>query len=71
MKKLLNKGDKVQLWPKDTYAKFAVVREITANSVTFEITWVEPGEKHYKAGDLITLPHSHIILASIDNLRKI
>jgi hypothetical protein len=71
MKKILNKGDKVQLWPKDTYAKFAVVREITMHSVTFEITWVEPGEKHYQVGDLITLPRSQIILSSIANLRKI
>ncbi len=63
MRKTLIKGDRVQLWPKDTFGKYAIVREVAEHSVTFEITWVESGEKFYKIGDKITLPKSHIFMA--------
>ena len=63
MDKILRKGDKVRLWPKDTHAKYGVVRDINAYSVTFEITKVDSGENHYKVGDIITLPLSHVFIA--------
>lgn len=56
----LKPGTRVRLWPADTYAKYAVVREINNYTVTFEITEVELGESHYRPGHRITLPWSHV-----------
>lgn len=56
----LKPGVKVRLWPGDTYAKYAVVREVDFFTVTFEITRVESGENYYAPGQRITLPWSHV-----------
>lgn len=56
----LKPGAMVRLWPADTYAKYAVVREMDNYTVTFEITEVEAGEPHYRPGQRITLPWSHV-----------
>lgn len=56
----LKLGTKVRLWPADTYAKYAFVKEVTYYTVTFEITRVEAGEPFYKPGYRVTLPWSHI-----------
>lgn len=56
----LEPGSRVRLWPGDTYAKYAVVREVSRFTVTFEITGVDPGEPFYRAGHRITLPWSHV-----------
>ncbi|MFZ5651662.1 MAG: hypothetical protein ACOY4I_12505 [Bacillota bacterium] len=56
----LKPGTRVRLWPADTYAKYAVVREMNHYTVTFEITGVEPGEPHYRPGQRITLPWSRV-----------
>ena len=50
----------MRLWPGDTYAKYAVVREVSRYTVTFEITGVDPGEPFYRPGHRITLPWSHV-----------
>ena len=52
----LKPGDRVLMWPGDTYAKYGVVREVGRYTVTFEITRVDPGEPFYKPGHRITLP---------------
>ncbi|MFZ5644471.1 MAG: hypothetical protein ACOY46_12855 [Bacillota bacterium] len=56
----LKPGTKVRLWPEDSYAKYAVVKEINNFTVTFEIVEVEPGEPHYRVGHRVILPWSHI-----------
>lgn len=56
----LRTGVHVRLWPGDTYAKYAVVKEVGRYTVTFEITRVEPGETFYKPGHRITLPWSNV-----------
>jgi hypothetical protein len=60
----LKPGVRVRLWPGDTHAKYAVVREVGRYAVTFEITGVDPGEPFYRPGHRITLPWSHV------NVRK-
>lgn len=58
----LKPGDRVRLWPEDTYAKYAVVKEISHYTVTFEIVEVDPGEPHYKPGHRVKLPWSHVFV---------
>lgn len=53
-------GVEVRIWPGDTHAKYAVVREMDRRTVTFEITRVDPGEPFYRPGHRITLPWSHV-----------
>lgn len=53
-------GTKVQLWPKDTYFKYAVVTAVDRNHVTFKITLVQPGEKHYREGDIVKIPRNKL-----------
>ncbi|MGQ9557596.1 MAG: hypothetical protein ACUVTU_06545 [Desulfurispora sp.] len=53
-------GQRVRLWPGDTYAKYARVEKVEAAGVTFRIIAVDAGEKVYVPGDLIRLPWSHI-----------
>lgn len=53
-------GQRVRLWPGDTYAKYARVEKVEATGVTFRIIAVDAGEKAYAPGDLIRLPWSHI-----------
>ncbi|MCL6611256.1 MAG: hypothetical protein K6T66_06925 [Peptococcaceae bacterium] len=53
-------GVHVRIWPGDTYAKYAVVREVARCTVTFEITRVDPGEPFYRPGQKITLPWSRV-----------
>lgn len=55
----------MQLWPGDTYAKYAVVKEVNYDGVIFQITAVVQGELHYRPGELVKLPWTHINLRSV------
>ncbi|HBV96531.1 MAG TPA: hypothetical protein DEF36_05765 [Desulfotomaculum sp.] len=58
----LKQGDRVRLWPEDTYAKYAVVKETDYYTVTFEIVEVEPGEPHYRPGHRVKLSWSQVFV---------
>lgn len=51
-------GMEVQLWPKDTYYKYAVITALDRHYITFRITRVQPGEKHYREGDVVRIHRS-------------
>ncbi|MFZ5592107.1 MAG: hypothetical protein ACOY81_09920 [Bacillota bacterium] len=53
-------GQRVRLWPGDTYAKYALVEKVAPEGVTFRIIAVDAGEKVYAPGDVVKLPWSHI-----------
>ncbi|KJS12453.1 MAG: hypothetical protein JL56_08460 [Desulfotomaculum sp. BICA1-6] len=67
--KALLPGTKVQLWPKDTYYKYGVVVTVDRQHVTFKITMVEPGEKHYCEGDIVKIPRSMLHVCSRFDVR--
>ncbi|MCD5405769.1 MAG: hypothetical protein LRZ91_04630 [Desulfotomaculum sp.] len=53
-------GDKLKLWPKDTYPKYGVVTEVTPFGVTVEITEVDERDfTRYKPGQVLKFPWSH------------
>lgn len=52
----LEVGTKVQLWPGDTYPKYARVVEMDQYTVTFQITEVHPQEPFYRPGLKVRLP---------------
>ncbi|MEW6697128.1 MAG: hypothetical protein ACOY35_14100 [Bacillota bacterium] len=53
----LQVGSRIRLWPKDTYAKYGVVREINANFILVELTEKDPRDYcRYQIGDRIKLP---------------
>lgn len=52
----LKVGTRVQLWPGDTYPKFAKVVEADPFFVTFQITEVHPQEPFYRPGFRVCLP---------------
>jgi hypothetical protein len=54
-KKFLNK--QVQLYPNDTYSKFAIVRDINDSGVVFEITKSERASD-YIVGSLVFIAYS-------------
>lgn len=56
--KILLPGTRVQLWPKDTFFKYGVVTAVDTHYVTFKITLVHPGEKHYREGDIVKIHKS-------------
>ncbi|MCD5406352.1 MAG: hypothetical protein LRZ99_01505 [Desulfotomaculum sp.] len=57
---MLKVGDRLQLWPKDTYPKYGVVKKITRREVTVEITGVDIRDfTRYQPGHQITFPWSH------------
>lgn len=60
-------GQRVRLWPGDTYAKYALVEKVEAAGVTFRIIAVDAGEKAYAPGDVIRLPWSHINVRIVKN----
>ena len=61
---MIKVGDRLQLWPKDTYPKYGVVKEITLKGVTVEITDVDTRDfTRYKPGHKITFPWSHFNIA--------
>lgn len=60
--KVLLPGTRVQLWPKDTYYKYGVVVAIDRQYITFKITMVQPGEKHYRVGDIVKIPRDMLYI---------
>lgn len=59
----LKVGSRIRLWPKDTYAKFGVVKSITGNQVIVEITEKDPRDPtRYKIGDIINFPLNRLIV---------
>ena len=51
----------VQIYPKDKYWKYGLVKEITPVGVVFYITHVQDSEHvPYKAGDLVFLSHHNL-----------
>ncbi|MCF8010818.1 MAG: hypothetical protein K9L17_08575 [Clostridiales bacterium] len=55
-KRKLQVGTHVQLWPRDTYYKFARVISAGEFTVTFKIIRVDPREQYYKPGMRVRLP---------------
>ncbi|SHK24248.1 hypothetical protein [Desulforamulus aeronauticus] len=53
----LRVGSRLRLWPKDTYAKYGIVREINANYILVELTEKDPRDHcRHQVGDIIKLP---------------
>ncbi|MBM7856191.1 hypothetical protein JOC37_002624 [Desulfohalotomaculum tongense] len=63
-------GDRLQLWPKDKYPKYGIVRETSSRGVVVEITEVDPRDyTRYKPGHVITFPWSHFrVVFNVDKL---
>ncbi len=64
-KKLLP-GARVQLWPKDTYYKYGVVEAVDRQHITFRLTSVHPGEKHYREGDRVRIQKSMLYIHDLE-----
>ena len=69
LQKTLLPGTRVQLWPKDRYYKYGVVVTLDRQHVTFRITMVEPGEKHYREGDMVKIPRRMLHVCSRFEIR--
>lgn len=53
-------GDKIKLWPKDTYPKYGIITGITPFAVTIKITDVDERDfTRYKPGYIVKFPWSH------------
>ncbi|WP_333871803.1 hypothetical protein [Desulforamulus putei] len=52
----LKVGTRVRLWPKDTYPKYGIVREINPDYILVELTEKDPQDYcRYQIGDRIKL----------------
>ncbi|GAB6158866.1 hypothetical protein JCM39194_20660 [Desulfotomaculum varum] len=61
----LKPGVRVRLWPKDTYPKYGIVREITADYIVVQLTEKHPRDYcRYQVGDLIKLPAKGMLVLS-------
>ncbi|AEF95190.1 hypothetical protein Desca_2355 [Desulfotomaculum nigrificans CO-1-SRB] len=61
----LQVGTRVRLWPKDTYAKYGVVRSVTDRDIIIEITEIDPRDHcRYRIGDKIKLSASRLSVLS-------
>lgn len=59
----LQVGSRIRLWPKDTYPKYGIVREIHVDYILVELTEMDPRDYcRYQIGDRIKLPAKSLLV---------